>query len=81
MPKPATTPAKRKAGQPRRPVPRTRTLPRVSEATHAALTAYAEKHGLYLADAVEAAAKALSGDLSPPPRASHPLARGQRSAH
>jgi hypothetical protein len=38
---------------------RTRTLPRVSEATHASLTAYAEGHSIYLADAIEAAARCL----------------------
>ena len=40
-------------------MPRTRTLPRVSEATHASLTAYAEGHSIYLADAVEVAARCL----------------------
>jgi hypothetical protein len=39
---------------------RTRTLPRVSEATHASLTAYAESHSIYLADAVEVAARCLN---------------------
>ena len=59
IPKPATIPAKRKRGQPPRTVPRTRTLPRVSEVTHALLTAYAATHDCFLADAVEAAARAL----------------------
>jgi hypothetical protein len=58
--KPATAPAKRKRGQPARTVPRTRTLPRVSEATHALLTAYADAHDCFLADAVEAAAMSLN---------------------
>lgn len=56
----ATGPAKRKRGQPPRLIPRTRTLPRVSEVTHALLTAYATAHDCYLADAIEAAANALS---------------------
>jgi hypothetical protein len=60
MPKTATEPPKRKRGQPARTVPRVRTLPRVSEATHATLAAYADKHGLYLADAIEAAAALLA---------------------
>jgi hypothetical protein len=59
IPKPATMPAKRKPGQPRRADPRTRTLPRVSELTHALLSAYADQHDCYLADAIEAAALAL----------------------
>lgn len=60
MPKPATEAPKRKRGQPAREVPRTRTLPRVSQSTHATLAAYAKKHGLYLADAIDAAAALIA---------------------
>jgi hypothetical protein len=62
-PKSATVPAKRKRGRPlgtARAVPRTRTLPRVSEAVYKLLSDYAEKHGLFLADAVEEAARSLN---------------------
>jgi len=52
-------PAKRKPGQPRRADPRTRTLARVTESTHALLSAYAAAHDCFLADAIEAAAQAL----------------------
>jgi hypothetical protein len=58
--KPATAPAKRKRGQPPRTVPRICTLPRVSEAVYKLLSDYAEKHGLFLADAVEEAARSLN---------------------
>ncbi len=60
IPEPATSPPKRKRGQPRRTIPRVCNLPRVSEATHAAFTAYADRHGLYLADAIEHAAAQLA---------------------
>jgi hypothetical protein len=55
------TPRKRApgAGRPALTDPRSRTLPRVSELTHAILSAYAAKHDCYLADAIEAAALAL----------------------
>jgi hypothetical protein len=63
MPQPATKPAKAKPkrgpGKPKRQIPRLRNLPRVSEATHARLTAYAARHDLYLADAIEHAAQLL----------------------
>jgi hypothetical protein len=60
MPQPVTSPPTRKRGQPARLIPRTRTLPRVTEATYAILAAYADKHGLYLADAIEHAAAQLA---------------------
>jgi hypothetical protein len=64
MPQPATKAAKAKPkrGRPHgttRAVPRTRTLPRVSEAVYTLLSDYAARHDLFLADAVEEAARAL----------------------
>ena len=60
MTQPATTPPKRKRGQPRRTIPRVCNLPRISKAAHAALTDYADRNGLYLADAIEIAAGQLA---------------------
>ncbi len=62
-PAPKSTEAKPKRGRPPgtgREVPRTRTLPRVSEAVYTLLSDYAATHQIFLADAVEAAARALS---------------------
>lgn len=61
-PKPTEAKPKRERGRPvgtGREDPRTRTLPRVSEAVYTLLSDYATKHGLFLADAVEEAAASL----------------------
>jgi hypothetical protein len=61
--KPTEAKPKRTRGRPLgtgRDVPRTRTLPRVSEAVYTLLSDHAAKHGLFLADAVEDAARSLN---------------------
>lgn len=73
MPQPATSFPKRKRGQPRRIIPRVRNLPRISESAYAALTDYADRHGLYLADAIEIAAGQLASRDQRPPAFAAPL--------